>query len=320
MRYPRLGELPAPPPEMRGWPWTVDTPQLPETMPDGRPWPRISVVTPSYNQGQYIEETIRSVLLQGYSGLEYIVIDGGSTDETINIIRRYEKWLTHWVSEPDEGQARALNKGFARANGEILAWLNSDDVYEAGVFVQVAELLQQQPDIDVLSGRCRLWYGDCRDRMIEPSPLRTLKDFLMINSNWMSGRLIVQPEVFFRRSAFETVHGVRDQLHYSFDACLWMDMAKSGCKFASVDRHWANLRMHEGQKTHDLTSAYIELARTARDHLHETWSKLENPVIVANDIFLGLERVLDKERELSRGLLESTSYRMGRVLTKMKFW
>ena len=103
-------------------------------MPNGEAWPRISIVTPSFNQGQFIEETIRSILLQGYPNLEYIIIDGGSTDESVEIIKKYEPWLTYWVSEKDRGQAHAINKGLERCTGEILAYINSDDYYYPGCF------------------------------------------------------------------------------------------------------------------------------------------------------------------------------------------
>jgi glycosyltransferase involved in cell wall biosynthesis len=129
MRCPKLTELPPPPPGKTGWPWTEESPQLPDTMPDGRPWPKISIVTPSLNQGQFIEETIRSVLLQGYPNLEYIIMDGESTDCSIDIIRKYEKWLGYWSAEKDRGQADALNKGFSKSTGSICVYLNSDDLF-----------------------------------------------------------------------------------------------------------------------------------------------------------------------------------------------
>src|SRR5664279_556271 len=112
-------------PENR-WPWKGDLTGAGTSLRNDSIWPRISVVTPSFNQGQYIEETIRSVLLQGYPNLEYIIIDGGSADNTVEIIKKYGSWLAYWVTEKDRGQCHAINKGFARATGDIFAWLCSD--------------------------------------------------------------------------------------------------------------------------------------------------------------------------------------------------
>ena len=319
-RSQSLADLPPPPGGKVGWPWTIATPHLPPLRPDGSPWPTIAIATPSYNQGQFIEETIRSVLLQGYPNLVYVVIDGGSSDNTTEVLRKYERHIDYWTSEADKGQADAINKGFARAQGEILAWLNSDDVYEKGVLAEVAELFLQQPDVDVFSGRCRMWYGDARDFLFEPSPLRSLEDFLRVGSNWLKGKIVVQPETFFRRSAFEKASGVCGQLYYCFDVALWMDMASAGCKFESVNRHWANLRIHKGQKTRELANTHLEVARVAHDRLLANWTRVENPTAIAKDIFCAIEGLLKSEQESSKRYAESTSYRLGRALTKMRFW
>lgn len=127
-KCPTLNDLPPPPEGKTGWPWTEQSKPMADTAPDGRPWPKVSIVTPTYNQGGFIEEAIRSVLLQGYPDLEYIVIDGGSTDETVDIIKKYEPWLTYWESQPDRGQSHAINKGLLKSTGSLFNWHNSDDV------------------------------------------------------------------------------------------------------------------------------------------------------------------------------------------------
>src|SRR5258708_17032599 len=120
MSSDQMVPLAAPPPGRTGWPWMTTLPSTAAPLLNGKPWPRISIVTPSYNQAEFLEETIRSVLLQGYPNLEYIIIDGGSSDGTVEIIRRYEEHLAHWVSEKDSGHANAINKGFQRATREII--------------------------------------------------------------------------------------------------------------------------------------------------------------------------------------------------------
>src|SRR5262249_46923914 len=118
-------------------------------------YPRITIITPSFNQAQFFEQTIASVLDQNYPNLEYIIIDGGSQDHSVEIIRKYDHRLAYWVSEKDRGQTHAINKGLERATGDIIAYLNSDDFYLAGTLHRVAEYFQQHPDVDLLHGRCR---------------------------------------------------------------------------------------------------------------------------------------------------------------------
>src|SRR6476620_5462323 len=128
MRCPDLQELPPPPPGKTGWPWTEASASLPDARPDGIPWPRISIVTPSFNQAQFLEATLRSVLLQGYPDLEYFVLDGKSNDGSVEIIKKYAPWLAYWVSERDGGQSAAINRGLTMSSGLLTTWINSDDM------------------------------------------------------------------------------------------------------------------------------------------------------------------------------------------------
>lgn len=146
-----LKDLP-PPPGKIGWPWTKSYKPLPKKMPNGSDWPRLSIVTPSYNQGKFLEATIRSVLLQGYPNLEYIIIDGGSTDNSIEIIKKYEKYLSYWRSRKDRGQSDAINQGLEKSSGQILGWINSDDVYVKGTFHKIIKAFHSYPDYIVVHG------------------------------------------------------------------------------------------------------------------------------------------------------------------------
>ncbi len=220
---PTIDDLPLPPEGRSGWPWTQASDRLPAVMPDGSAWPRISVVMPSYNQAQFVEETLRSVLLQGYPDLEFIAIDGGSTDSSVDLIQKYSPWLAYWVSEPDRGQSHAINNGFKRATGTIFAWLNSDDVFARNALGKLAEAAVEHPEADLIYGDC-----DAIDRqggfMFKCEQVR---DF---DQRWLleHGNIIAQPSAFFRRSAFEEIGGIDEELHYVMDWDLWLRLGARG--------------------------------------------------------------------------------------------
>lgn len=207
-----LDDLPPPPPLKIGWPWTEQSQPLPAQMLDGADWLRMSIVTPSYNQNQFIEETIRSVLLQGYPNLEYIIIDGGSTDGSIEIIQKYEKFLTYWVSEPDKGQSHALNKGVERITGEIFTFINSDDMLRPNTLVKVATNFSQQPSTCVLyGGHIEI---DKDGKLIQEftHPGTIYWEDLALGRTYQP-----QPGTFWRTQAFLLTGNFRENLHYFFD-------------------------------------------------------------------------------------------------------
>lgn len=155
MNIENFKKLPEPPKDKKGWPWYCSQTTTSSTISTNTIWPSISIVTPSFNQGIFLEETIRSVLLQGYPNLEYIVIDGKSTDNSVEVIKKYEPWITYWVSEKDRGQSHAINKGFERATGEVLGWLNSDDYFARDALMNLILLRKINPD-------CIAWVGACQ--------------------------------------------------------------------------------------------------------------------------------------------------------------
>lgn len=205
--------------------------------------PRISIVTPSYNQGPYIEATIRSVLDQGYPNLRYIVMDGGSADQTVQILQRYENQL-QWVSQKDDGQADAINRGFARVEGEILGWLNSDDTLAPGALHLAGEYLRDHPKVTLVYGQANFidprgkYLGRCAH--IEPFNHHRLRHF---------SDFIVQPAAFFRRSAFEAVGGLDKSLHWSMDYDLWLKLASAGYAMQYIAPVLANYRWFGGNKS-----------------------------------------------------------------------
>ena len=190
-------------------------------MPDGSPWPRISIITPSFNQAPFIEETMRSVLLQGYPNLEYFVIDGGSSDGSVELIRRYAPWLTYWVSERDEGQNDAINKGWQRATGQMLAWLNSDDLYEPSALYHVAAAHAAHPTAGLLHGLCLEFDATGMTRMIGgPYDMLTA-----ITISFDKGGNVAQPAAFVTRQVMDRVGRLDTRLKQSMDKDLWQRTA-----------------------------------------------------------------------------------------------
>ncbi len=255
MPYPTLNDIP-PPSGKTGWPWTETVAQLPTAMPNGQLWPKLSIITPSYNQGEYIEETIRSILWQGYPNLEYIIVDGGSTDNTVSIIKKYEPFLTRWVSEADRGQADAINKGLHQATGDIVAWLNSDDVYPEGTFVTVAQTMSDHPEVDVLYGNC--YFVDEHSRRIKSDffgqPFN-LKSFLFQN-------YIPQPSTFLRLASLSDVALIDEHYQFCMDYEFWWRLAFADKTFQYCPELWSAYRLHETSKT--VSRAWVQWSERVR--------------------------------------------------------
>ncbi|MDZ7876474.1 MAG: glycosyltransferase family 2 protein [Saprospiraceae bacterium] len=236
-----LKDLPPPPLGKLGFPWTEETP--PQYI--SKNLPKISIITPSFNQGQFIEETIRSVLLQGYPNLEYIIIDGGSTDNTIEIIKKYSNFIDYWVSEKDKGQSNAINKGLKRATGDVFNWLNSDDFYLPNALITTGKAFRNkelnvfcgQLFTETKEGKRTHFKGVFLEKTIEKT---------------IASRYFCQPPTFFRLSIVKKMGGVESQLYFCMDLELWINyLAYFGHKgIESSLEFLAVFRLHDAAKTH----------------------------------------------------------------------
>ena len=206
--------------------------------------PKISVVTPSYNQAQFLEETIRSVLDQGYPNLEYIIIDGGSTDGSVEIIRKYEERLAYWVTEPDRGQSHALNKGFRRCTGDIVGWQNSDDTYCPGTLGKVAKAFLMNPAVDVVFGN--IYAISSGGELIRKTHL---VPFSVWSHVW-EGMMIKNQGAFWRRRVFESFGFLDESLHYAMDYEFFLRLGLGGAKFKFLHEFLGNYRGHQQAKYH----------------------------------------------------------------------
>lgn len=222
--------------------------------------PKISIVTPSYNQGQFIEKTICSVLDQNYPNLEYVVIDGGSTDESVEIIKKYEKHLTYWVSEPDRGQSHAINKGLAHCTGDVFSWLNSDDYLEKNALFSVAETWKEKPDASAWVGATyRLHATGYMHYISYPNGLWAEHFCLTIPSC-----CLYQPSCFMNMKYVQQLGGVDESLIYSMDVDLYLKLFKKG-SFHPGNGIWSTALAHPHAKTVcENSQSFVEISSTYR--------------------------------------------------------
>jgi glycosyltransferase involved in cell wall biosynthesis len=240
---------------------------------------KFSIVTPSFNQAKFIRETIESVLGQEYPSLEYIVIDGGSTDGTLDILRSYGNRLI-WISEPDHGQADAINKGFRMANGDVFAWLNSDDMYLPGALKAVAAFFENNPSVGLV-------YGDALYVGVDGQLLKRKLAPQFERRELLRCCYIPQPAAFFRSAVWHAVGGLDDSLHHAFDWDLWLRMSQM-CEIRKLAIALAAFRWHPQGKTfasapaQNYEAVYIVRRRYVPSH----------PLADACDFALGVGRSL----------------------------
>jgi len=255
-------------------------------------WPRISVVTPSCNQGQFIEETIQSVLLQGYPNLEYMILDGGSKDETTQVIKKYERHLAYWHSRKDEGQADAINQGMRLATGEVLCWLNSDDLYLPGTLLEVGRRLRGKTE------RCCLVYGSALTMQEDGEALQggariagkfdpetlTYSDF------------IVQPSAFWTKKLWLQVGELNKKYQYVLD-WEWFIRASKVTDFECVPRFFSVYRLHAQHKTRTGGSQRIaEINEVIGQYAPESWKQLYKFVFPRYQKLIWTRRLLMRMR------------------------
>lgn len=244
-------------------------------------FPRVSIVTPSFNQAQFLEKTILSVINQDYPNIEYIVIDGGSTDGSQEIIKKYEDKITHWVSEKDNGQSDAINKGFRKCTGEIVAWINSDDLYVDGAISRIVKFLAGHPDVDMVHGD--LDFIDSTGKVLFNIKSRdfTLQELMVKNR-------VSQPATFWKRKIFDEIGYLDENRHYIMDYDFWV---RAAMKFnvRHIDATIARFRLHGESKTVSNSDLFLIENLIMLDQLLSSYRHRDD---VARSVFQSLPLLL----------------------------
>ena len=245
---------------------------------------KVSVVTPSFNQGEFIERTLQSVASQTCAEIEHVVFDGGSTDDTVEILKRFSPSV-RWVSEKDNGQADAVNRGIRATQGEVIGWLNSDDIYYPGAIARVVTLFAKNPDIDVVYGRAD--HIDLHDRPFEPYPTEPW-DFERLKEIC----IICQPALFFRRRVTEKYGLLDETLNYCMDYEYWLRLGKVGVGFAYLEEKLAGSRLYPDNKT---LGSRIEVHREINDMFKKNFGSVPDRWLF-NYAHAVVERKISREK------------------------
>ena len=228
-------------------------------------YPKISIITPSFNQGLYLEESIASIVNQSYNNFELIIIDGGSSDNSTKILEKYSKKISYWISESDKGQSHAINKGLKYANGEIVTWLNSDDYYEPKTLETVAKLFQENPEAEIIHGKAKLFGKNKKSKIIGLNNDIAIYEYLPYMR-------FPQPSSFLKRKLLSKDYPLNLDLHYSMDFELMVRSILKGCTIKRVDGLLSNYRLHETSKTNEEVKFLNEWTQI----VHKIFNSLSN--------------------------------------------